>query len=169
MDEKKIKVNSSFNAYVEGNAIRKPQTVPEYEPQSEPQRRQKSREEIRRDYERRRAARQNAQNARKMSLGFTMMLCAVTVLCCFAFSVLVQLKTQATQRLSTIASLESQLADLKAENDLTAIRIGTSVTLDEVRQRAAELGLVYPGSEQLQYYSVESSDYMNQYSSVSSN
>ena len=39
----------------------------------------------------------------------------------------------------------------------------------EIKEAAKNLGLIMPGSEQVRYYSVENSDYMNQYGEIPSN
>ena len=41
--------------------------------------------------------------------------------------------------------------------------------LDQIKEAAKNLGLIMPGSEQVRYYSVENSDYMNQYGEIPSN
>ncbi len=39
--------------------------------------------------------------------------------------------------------------------------------LEEIRQKATgELGMVYPGKDQIIYFEVDSSDYMNQYQDI---
>ena len=64
----------------------------------------------------------------------------------------------------TISNLESQIADLKAENDEAFKRINTAVDLDAIKNTAInELGMFYASEDQIIYYTVENDDYMNQY------
>ena len=63
-----------------------------------------------------------------------------------------------------IASIESQISDLKADNDANYKRIMTSVDLNEIKNSAFnELGMAYATEEQVVYYSVESSNFIDQY------
>ena len=48
-------------------------------------------------------------------------------------------------------------------------RLETTMNLDQIKNAAIGLGLVTPGSEQVRYYSVENSDYMNQYGEIPTN
>ena len=154
------------HTYTDGNTVRRHQAVPAPERRKEvPQR---SREEIIRDRERQRAARRNRQRALAVNRGYVIFLAAATLLCCGICAVFIYFQSNITARISAIASLESQVSELKSDNDAAEKRLETSMTLDEIKARAGELGLIYPGSDQIQYYSVESSDYMNQYSDVSS-
>ena len=48
--------------------------------------------------------------------------------------------------------------------------IETSVDLEQIKQKAInDLGMKYPAADQVVTYSVQSSDYMNQYGSVPEN
>ena len=74
-----------------------------------------------------------------------------------------------TARMHQIASLESQIADLKADNDEAFKRISNSVDLDSVRNTAMnELGMFYAKESQIIYYSVGDDDYMNQFGEIPS-
>ena len=87
--------------------------------------------------------------------------------------------------MNTISSLESQIADLKADNDEAYKRIRMSVDLDSVREKALnELGMSYAKESQIsklanenvysnqtvaghsQRYTVDNDDFMNQYSEI---
>ena len=70
-------------------------------------------------------------------------------------------------RMSKSSSLESQIADLKADNDEAYKRINTSVDLDSIRNTAmTEYGMSYAKESQIVYYTVNDDDYMNQYSEI---
>ena len=63
--------------------------------------------------------------------------------------------------------LENEVMDLKTDNDAAEKKIETSVDLESIRKKAMEeLGMVYPTSEQIVYFQIDSSDYMNQYEDI---
>ena len=150
--------------YIEGNAVRRANAVPEYQPQ----RREKTQEEIRRDRERYRAVRRNRQNALSMNFGYVCFLTVATVICAVVCAVFVHVQSDITTRMETITTLESQIAEQKADNTATEKRIETAMNLNQVKKKAKALGLTYPSSKQIQYYSVKNSDYMNQYGDIPS-
>ena len=64
-------------------------------------------------------------------------------------------------------SVATTIADLKADNDEAYKRINTAVDLDAVRETAInDLGMFYATGDQIVYYSVDKSDYMNQYNEI---
>ena len=76
----------------------------------------------------------------------------------------INIQSDITARMRTISNLESQIADLKAENDEAFKRINTAVDLDAIKNTAInELGMFYASEDQIIYYTVENDDYMNQY------
>ena len=76
----------------------------------------------------------------------------------------IKIQSDITARMKTISRLESQIADLKAENDEAYKRINTAIDLDAIKNTAiSELGMFYATEEQIVYYTVENDDYMNQY------
>ena len=69
--------------------------------------------------------------------------------------------------MKNISALESEIADLKTDNDTTLKRINTSVDLNQIKEKAiGELGMVYASQDQVAYYSIEDTDYMTQYSDI---
>ena len=163
--------NDREHTYIDGNTVRRQQAVPQRRegvPGRKKELPQRSKEEIIRDRERQRAAKRNRQRALAVNRGYVMFLAAATLICCGVCAVFIYFQSNITTHISSIASLETQLSDLKADNDAAENRLETAMTLDEIKARAGELGLVYPGSDQIRHYSVESSDYMNQYSDVAS-
>jgi hypothetical protein len=66
-----------------------------------------------------------------------------------------------------IASLESQLTDLRADNDAKYKEIVTSVDLNYIKDVAInELGMTYASEEQVVYFSIENENFMDQYSDI---
>ena len=116
---------------------------------------------------RRAAARRNRERAMYMSPARVMFLSACVGLSVFAAVSLVQIQAQTTQRMKHIASLESQLTDLREDNDAKYKEIVTSVDLNYIKDVAInELGMTYASEEQVVYFSIENENFMDQYSDI---
>lgn len=154
--------------YVDGNTVRRAEAASVRRPQREPNERQRREheEELR---GRKRAARRNQERALRMSRSYVAFLTmAVVVFGAFA-GLYIHIQSDVTARMKTISSLESQIADLKADNDEAYKRINTAVDLDSIRDTAMlQLGMCYAKESQIIYYSVGDDDYMNQYSEIPS-
>lgn len=111
--------------------------------------------------------RRNRDKALRLSGGYVMFLAfavVVTVGVCISY---LQLKADMTQRVKNISSLESEVSNLKSENDETYNRISNSVDLEYVKKVALEeLGMVYATEEQVVLYENEEGDYVRQYEDV---
>ena len=116
---------------------------------------------------RRNAARRNRERALHMSKGYVAFLTLCVGIVAFAAVALVQIQSQVTQRMEHIAALESQITDLKADNDARYKEIVTSVDLDYIKDVAMnQLGMKYATEDQIIYYSVENNNFMDQYSDI---
>ena len=116
---------------------------------------------------RRNAARRNRERALHMSRGYVAFLTLCVGVVAFAGVALVQMQSEVTQRMKHIASLESQITDLKANNDARYKEIVTSVDLDYIKDVAMnELGMQYATEDQIVYYTVENNNFMDQYSDI---
>ncbi|MBQ2901881.1 MAG: hypothetical protein IJE49_08540 [Agathobacter sp.] len=116
---------------------------------------------------RRNAARRNRERALHMSRGYVAFLSLCVAVVAFAAVVMVQMQSQVTQRMEHIAALESQITDLKADNDARYKEIITSVDLDYIKDVAMnQLGMQYATEDQIIYYSVENDNFMDQYSDI---
>ena len=74
-----------------------------------------------------------------------------------------QLQAETTSRVKNIAALETELENLKKENDDNYTRIMTSVDLDYIRDVAInELGMVYADEDQVILYDGGTKDYVRQ-------
>ena len=90
--------------------------------------------------------------------------CGLTLWVCAGY---LQLQADNTAKVKNIAALESQLSDLKTENDDEYNRVVTSVDLEEIRDIAInELGMVYAQEDQVVLYDSEGSDYVRQYADI---
>ena len=153
------------DSYIEGNVVRRREIAPDRKVQPA----EKTKEQLHQERMRRNAARQNQQRAMAMDRGYVAFLAAATVVCFMVCAIFIHLQSDVTTRMANIASIESQIADVKADNVAAEKRLETSMNLDQVKEAAKNLGLIMPGSEQVRYYSVENSDYMNQYGEIPSN
>lgn len=116
---------------------------------------------------RRNAARRNRERALHMSKGYVAFLTLCVGIVAFAAVALVQIQSQVTQRMEHIAALESQITDLKADNDARYKEIVTSVDLDYIKDVAMnQLGMQYATEDQIIYYTVENNNFMDQYSDI---
>lgn len=152
------------NYYIDGNTVRRTETVPDYRRERKERIDREKEEELRR---RKRVARRNQEKALRMSRSYVAFLTmAVVVFGVFA-GAYICIQSDVTARMNHIARLESQIADLKADNDEAYKRINTAIDLDSIKNAAmAELGMSYARESQIIYYSVGDDDYMNQYGSI---
>ena len=149
--------------YVNGSTVRQMEARPVRQPR--PDRRKI--EEKQREKRRRSAVKRNRERALHMSKGYVTFLSACVIVVAFAAVSLVQIQSQVTQRMKHIAALESQITDLKADNDARYKEIVTSVDLDYIKDVAInELGMTYASEEQIVYFSIENENFMDQYSDI---
>lgn len=149
------------NYYINGNTVRELETQPV---RREREQSQRELEEIRRRKSRRNAARRNREKALSMGRGQV----AFLSLCVFASAAMaalyIGLQAQITTSMSEIAALESSISGLTADNDEVYKNLSTSLDLDYIKEVAInELGMHYADEDQIVYYSVDKSSFMDQY------
>lgn len=150
--------------YVNGNAVRKlePEPIPGGGRQT-----QRDLEEIRRRKNRRNAARRNRQRAMYMSRGYVAFLTFCVFLSALAAVGYIYIQSRMSHRVRSISALESQITDLKADNDERYKNITTSVDLEEIKRIAIEeLGMDYATEDQIIYYTVDKNNFMDQYQDI---
>ena len=150
--------------YTQGNAARQVEVMPampDYREEKIRRDREEKEKERRRQQRDARLATERALRAnRRYAIFLTM---GVVIFGLFA-GTYIKIQSDITARMKTIAVLESQIANLKAENDAAYKRINTAIDLDAIKNTAInELGMFYATQEQIVYYTVENDDYMNQY------
>ena len=150
--------------YTEGNAARQVDVMPampDYREEIRRREREKEEAELRKQRREDRLAKERALRASRRYVVFLTMGVAIFGLFAGAY---ITIQSDITARMKTISKLESQIADLKAENDEAFKRINTAIDLDAIKNTAiSELGMFYATEEQIIYYNVENDDYMNQY------
>lgn len=155
------------NYYIDGNTVRREEAVPDYR-QAQRERIQKEKEEeLRR---RKRTARRNQEKAMRMSRSYVSFLTMAVIIFGVFAGTYIKIQSSVTARMNDISNLESQIEDLKADNDEAFKRINTAIDLDSIRNTAmSELGMSYARESQIIYYTVGDDDYMNQYGAIPEN
>ena len=150
--------------YINGNAVRQ---LEEAAPVRKPQRTRRELEEVRRKKKRRKAARRNQERALSMNRAFVTFLTGCVAASAFVAVSLIQIRSNVTQQMKEVAALESQVADMKADNDARYKEITTSMDLNSIKDAAINrLGMKYASQDQIVYYSVDNNNYMDQYNEI---
>ena len=102
-----------------------------------------------------------------MSPGYVLFLAVSRVLLMGVFGYYVQLQSELNGYMKSVTGLEADLLNLKNDNDAIQKKINISVDLEVIREKAMQdLGMIYPEEKQIQYFEVETNDYMNQYEDI---
>lgn len=140
------------NYYVYGNVV----TKPEYQPRrqyEDPERRRKNSRQVRK----------NRRHAHRMSPGYVMFISIAAVIALIICINYVQLQSSITKSSKTITAMQKELSELREENNTRYNAIMDSVNLEEIRERADQLGMVYATADQMVEYESPSTDYVKQY------
>ena len=149
------------NTYIDGNVIRHVQAVPERKTD------RRSREQAQRRAEVSRQARRNREKALRRNVPYVSFLTAVSVATVFVCVNFLQLQSEGISYRNKIASLESQLTELKLANDNAYEEAVSSVDMEEVKRIAVnELGMTYADEGQIILYNNQEGDYIRQYAEV---
>ena len=137
------------SVYVQGNTARRLQAVPERE--NEPLRKVSTR------------TRKNRERARHMNIGSVLSMAVAMVAAGFILTWYLTLQSDITNSIKHIAALESELNELKRDNDENYNRITSDINLEEVKRVAIqELGMSYAKEGQIVIFNGEGSDYIRQ-------
>lgn len=148
-------------AYVDGNTVRKLNTVPSRMPVPGETREQERRKKADRQ------TRANRERAMRMNPAYLLFLTMAVALSVGVCGLYIKFQTEVSSRRNHVAALESQILDLRTDNDAALNRIETSVNLEEIKDTAMNsLGMVYPSKDQIVYFTVNIDDYMNQYRDI---
>lgn len=144
------------NHYIDGNTVRKissPQNIPS----------RQNVEKIRKQKAYRQAIRRNRQRAMAIGKGtLVAYTVALVVAVCAAVS-LIKIQSSAIVLSRQNAALESKIADLKADNNVRYKELTSGINLNEIKQRAQELGMKPANENQIVYYEIEHRNNMDQY------
>ncbi len=146
--------NRVANTYVDGNTVRKLNVVEELQNPVQPK-------------QVNRAVAKNREKALYMNLGYVLFLVAALVSAAIILISYIQLQAEITLSVKHIATMESELNDLRLTNDENYARAASSVDLDEVRSVAiGELGMRYAKEGQIINVSGEGNDYVRQLAEI---
>lgn len=165
------KTNRNYRrqTYIEGNTVRQMEAAPDYRREIEHRRK----EEAQREEQKRRnrnIARRNQARVAHMNLGYVFFLTLAVAVIGAASVMYINLQSDITGHLKTISSLESQITDVKSDNDAAEKRINSSVDIAAVKDAAMnQLGMIYASADQIVHYSVDKEDYMDQYEDIPNN
>lgn len=146
--------------YTEGNTVRQvAQPLPD---------RHTREREIREEREKRkRQERRKMQRMMRKKRIYSMYVAMVAATVVGLFVGYINLTNSITTHMDNISALEQNISDLKASNSATESRIASQTNLGEIKAVAVnEMGMVYANADQIVYYDMESSDYMNQYHNI---
>ena len=159
--------------YVDGNAVRKVQEVPAKPYQTpgaqtvrrvredKPDRPAAQPKQLSREVQR------NREKAKSMGRGFVVFLATVSVAVLFCCVNYLQLKSELTGRMKTVASLESELSQIKEDNNAYESQVTSDVDLNMIKKLAiGRLGMNYPTDDQKKTYTMPSNSYVRQYQDV---
>ena len=170
-------VRHSREVYVQGNAVKRLQEVPHRTDLPDVKERRRLAQE--REQKKSavpatpakqvvsRQAQRNREKAMAMNKGFVMFLTAVSVAVLFTCINFLQVKSEITASMKHVASLESELAQLKEDNDAYYSQVTSDMDISEIKKKAiGELGVKYPSENQVQTYTTEGNSYVRQYQDV---
>ncbi len=173
---KKNSAGNSRGVYVEGNAVRRLQEVPERRkkpPQADRARAVRKAEAARRtksanpNRQLSRQAQRNREKAQNMSKNFVIFLAVVSVAVLFFCVHYLQLKSEVTAQIKAVAALESELSELREDNDAYESQVTSNVDLNEIKKIAiGRLGMKFPSEDQKITYETSKSSYVRQYQDV---
>lgn len=159
--------------YVDGNAVRRLQEVPArpYQaPGAQTARRVRENMPERPAAQPRqlsREAQRNREKAKSMGRGFVVFLAAVSVAVLFCCVNYLQLKSELTGKIKTVASLETELSQIKEDNNAYESQVTSDVDLNTIKKLAiGHLGMNYPKDDQKKTYTMPSNSYVRQYQEV---
>ena len=154
---------------VEGNTVRQYEIPRRYEqPSREELLREERRRRKREQLERRsRSAAESRSKAMVMSSAYMIFLLGSILAVAVSCYLMISARTAVTNAMNQVTTMESRITDLRAENDARYKEVTTSVDLDSVKDIAInEYGMTYADEDQIVYYSIEKSNYMDQYSNI---
>jgi len=142
--------------YIAGNTV----YVGDVFPDAESLRREREEEKLRR---KKNMARKNARALKKSRRNAFRVVLGAALFCAF-FVGYVNLQTSIRAHMKNIATLKTEISDMKASNSAAESRINTAVDINEIKNTAlTEYGMVYASEGQIVYYDICEEDYMSKY------
>lgn len=139
--------------YVYGNTV----TKPVYEPE-----RRERAPRRRTSYQ----VRKNRKKALQMGPGYVMFLATAALIALVVCVGYIKLQASVTSQSKQVTAMQEELVQMREENNTRYNAVMDTVNLEEVRERALEMGMVYASSNQIITYQSPSADYVKQYESI---
>lgn len=113
-----------------------------------------------------RQVRKNRDKALHMSSGYVMFLAVAAVLALVICVNYIQLQSRLTSTSKNITHMQQELVRLREENNTKYNAVMDSINLEEIRERAEKMGMVYADENQVVEYKSPSTDYVKQYENI---
>ena len=153
--------------YVDGNAVRRLQEVPARPYQAPGVQTARRVRENMPERQLSREAQRNREKAKSMGRGIVVFLAVVSVAVLFCCVNYLQLKSELTGKIKTVASLETELSQIKEDNNAYESQVTSDVDLNTIKKLAiGRLGMNYPKDDQKKTYTMPSNSYVRQYQEV---
>ncbi|MBQ1312891.1 MAG: hypothetical protein IIY55_13710 [Blautia sp.] len=147
--------------YLEGNAVRKVRERTIYEDAPG------TREPVLQEAKLSEAAKRNRERANGIGRGFVLFLVVISVAICFFCINYLKLQTQITAYKKTVAQKESELTQIREDNDAYYGQVISGVDLNAIKKTAiGKLGMRYPQENQIVYYETEGRSYVRQFQDI---
>ena len=154
--QRRVQSVSAGNTYEYGSAARQLNT--------QPLRRDEESEE---EKEQRRLRRKQIRRNNKINLMYTLVVASVASVVFFICYQYLNVQAVAKVNSDKIIELKSTLNSLKDNNDALESDINASIDYDSIYDTAVnELGMVYPGKDQVITYNSKESEYVKQYKDI---
>lgn len=165
--------------YVDGNTARRLQETPVRTPrpsqQAAPARRKKQAnprknteaQRAERNRQLSRQAQRNREKAMSMNRGFVVFLAFVCVAVLYFSINYLQVRTEISASMKNAAALETELTQLREDNDAYYSQVVSNVDLNKIKKIAiGRLGMKYPSDDQIKTYQTSRSSYVRQYQDI---
>lgn len=154
---KENRTRSQRQMYVYGNAVPKPEVLPERKREVKPQE----------DLTTSRQVRKNRKRAASISPGYARFLMVASVCAVCICVMFLRLQSDIVSRSEHITSLQEDLAELTEENDTAYQAAENSVNLEQIREKAQnELGMVYASQGSVVEYDNPQENSVTQYNDI---
>ena len=113
------------------------------------------------------SAQRNRERAAGIGKGYVLFLAGICMLILVICVHYLQLQTLITRRMKEVAALESELTQLKEDNDAYYSQVTSDIDLSEIKKIAiGRLGMKYPAEDQIMTYETEGRSYVRQFQDV---
>ena len=154
---------------VDGNTARRLQEAPVYvpAPRRPAVRRKVEEQPVQKAKTLSASAQRNRERAAGIGKGYVLFLAGICMLILVICVHYLQLQTLITRRMKEVAALESELTQLKEDNDAYYSQVTSDIDLSEIKKIAiGRLGMKYPAEDQIMTYETEGRSYVRQFQDV---